>query len=469
MHRRGRIGGGALALLAALALLCVSGAQAAVQNASVVICDNSCLFATGTTGVAGDDPGFFVKFKVPAGFDGASDWVAIDASTLAPTTRFSSNKFDYQISFGSATHAVLGSANVFQNAQRVVLFPGNSSLTVPPDGEMAVQLGGPTKPGAVRNPTVVGNSYRFSVETNKDSAAQTSTFTIVPDAPANLSWFSGAGQSAEVGSAFSDPVSVRLTDQWGNPISGQQVTFSAPASGPRGSFDPASASTDSAGLASTIATAGQLAGPWELTASGPNGVTAKTTMVNVVGPPAWVAVALDPPRLIADGVSSGTAEATIIDLFGNPLPGREVSVSTDGDERLGPVTDLGDGRYSATVTAGTTPGDSTITFKDEASGLSGQATLVGDPDLKAPRVKLLEAPKRVVRRPRVRLRFSSNAPDLAGFQCKLDKRPFKACRSPKRYRLKRGNHRIRVRAVDLAGNRGKAKTVRVKRVKRVKR
>jgi hypothetical protein len=39
------------------------------------------------------------------------------------------------------------------------------------------------------------------------------------------------------------------------------------------------------------------------------------------------------------------------------------------------------------------------------------------------------------------------------FQCKLDRKPFKTCRSPKKYtRLKPGRHVFKVRAIDAAGN-----------------
>lgn len=465
MNRRRRIGKAALVLLGALAFW-QGSAQAAVQNASMAFCNTSCIFATGTTGVAGDGPGFFVKFTVPNGFNGATHSITIDATNLAPGTRFPSSRFDYIIHFDQGAYTVLGSASLSNNAQRVVLTPANDLLNVPAGGQMAIAIGGPTKPGAALNPTVAMEGYRFLVSTTNDSAAATTTFTIVPDEPAAMAWYRGAEQATQVGTPFPSIVSVRLMDQFGNPIAGEQITFSGPDSEPRGIISPAGGTTSSAGITSTAVTAGQVAGSWELTASGPNDVTAKTTMVNLAGPPDQVTVELDPPTLVADGASRSTAEATVTDAFGNPLAGREVAAEIDGDQHIGPVTDLGDGRYSAEITASTTPGDATITFTDMESGLNGQATLTIDPDLEAPRVKLLKKPKRVVRAARVELRFASDASDLAGFECKLDKRPFKPCASPKRYRVKRGRHAVSVRAVDFVGNKGKPKTVRFRRSKR---
>jgi len=51
-----------------------------------------------------------------------------------------------------------------------------------------------------------------------------------------------------------------------------------------------------------------------------------------------------------------------------------------------------------------------------------------------------------------RFTFSSNEPGST-FQCKLDKRKFKSCKSPKKYKdLSAGKHKFKVRAVDASGN-----------------
>jgi hypothetical protein len=52
---------------------------------------------------------------------------------------------------------------------------------------------------------------------------------------------------------------------------------------------------------------------------------------------------------------------------------------------------------------------------------------------------------------RVRFRFSSDEVG-ATFLCRLDKRPFKPCTSPKRLRVRIGRHTFSVAAVDAAGN-----------------
>lgn len=68
-----------------------------------------------------------------------------------------------------------------------------------------------------------------------------------------------------------------------------------------------------------------------------------------------------------------------------------------------------------------------------------------------PRARITKHPRRRVRtkgkRSRVRLRFRSKLPD-ASFECRLDRRGWRPCVSPKRYRVKRGRHRFRVRALN---------------------
>ena len=80
-------------------------------------------------------------------------------------------------------------------------------------------------------------------------------------------------------------------------------------------------------------------------------------------------LAVDPTRVDADGSSTATATATVLDGFDNPLPGQTVTFTADDpDVTVGDVTDEGDGTYSATVTASTTAHEVTLT------ATSGEAT-----------------------------------------------------------------------------------------------
>jgi Ca2+-binding RTX toxin-like protein len=78
------------------------------------------------------------------------------------------------------------------------------------------------------------------------------------------------------------------------------------------------------------------------------------------------------------------------------------------------------------------------------------------PDRVAPRTTVLREPERLLftraRLRRVVFAFASNESGST-FRCKLDRAPFRPCRSPRAYRLGPGRHAFRVFAVDRAGNR----------------
>lgn len=74
------------------------------------------------------------------------------------------------------------------------------------------------------------------------------------------------------------------------------------------------------------------------------------------------------------------------------------------------------------------------------------------PDTKAPQTEILKGPKGKVAKSTVRFKFRSSEKG-SSFRCKLDRGPYRVCKSPKRYKnLKPGKHVFKVRAVDRAGN-----------------
>ncbi len=77
------------------------------------------------------------------------------------------------------------------------------------------------------------------------------------------------------------------------------------------------------------------------------------------------------------------------------------------------------------------------------------------PDTTPPETVITKHPKkrRLIGGTRAKARFAFTSSEAgSSFQCKLDRRPWKACVSPKRYKVKLGKHRFRVRATDAAGN-----------------
>jgi hypothetical protein len=72
-------------------------------------------------------------------------------------------------------------------------------------------------------------------------------------------------------------------------------------------------------------------------------------------------------------------------------------------------------------------------------------------DTKAPGTTITKRPAKRLFKPRVKFKFVATEPG-ARFQCMLDNGPWRTCRSPFRYPVKVGKHRLLVRAVDAAGN-----------------
>jgi len=105
-----------------------------------------------------------------------------------------------------------------------------------------------------------------------------------------------------------------------------------------------------------------------------------------------------------------------------------------------PASDLADGSYTFRVRATDPAGNSTT------------ATRSFTVDTRVPNTKITGGPKAVTTKRSARFKFKSSEPG-SSFKCKLDRRRFKPCKSPKTYRhLKRGKHAFKVRAIDRAGN-----------------
>ncbi|HEY2715602.1 MAG TPA: calcium-binding protein [Solirubrobacterales bacterium] len=84
------------------------------------------------------------------------------------------------------------------------------------------------------------------------------------------------------------------------------------------------------------------------------------------------------------------------------------------------------------------------------------------PDRKPPRTKLLRHPAKLLRvaplqRKLVAFRFAAS--EKSSFRCKLDRKPYAACRSPRQYRVAVGRHLFRLFAIDAAGNRDRTPAV----------
>jgi hypothetical protein len=91
-------------------------------------------------------------------------------------------------------------------------------------------------------------------------------------------------------------------------------------------------------------------------------------------------------------------------------------------------------------------GDSLHHNSEGASSLSVSAKNAAGP----PNTTIKKKPRAKSASPLATFSFSSDQPG-SSFRCKLDKGPFKPCRSPFKHKVKRGRHSFHVRAVNAAG------------------
>ena len=107
-------------------------------------------------------------------------------------------------------------------------------------------------------------------------------------------------------------------------------------------------------------------------------VSGTATLTQTAGPAATVTVVVSPAVIVADGISTATATATVEDAQGHLLPAQSVSFrSTDPGQFFGQVSDNGNGTYSVEVRSSTTVGSATVTATDSSvsPAVSGQGPL----------------------------------------------------------------------------------------------
>ncbi len=265
--------------------------------------------------------------------------------------------------------------------------------------------------------------------------------------------------------ASTTEATVSVADSEGNPVPGDHLAFSSTDPGER-----ISAVTDHGdGTYSAQITSSTSAGTPTLTAidtSVSPPVSGDATLTQTPGSATQVFVSLSPPSIIADASSTSTAIARVSDANGNPIAGADVAFSsTDPGERIGAVTDHGDGAYSAQITSSTAAGTPIITAEDSSvtPDIKGSAVLeqtASAANITAPLVTFTRRPPRRSRDRTPTFRFSSSQPGST-FSCKIDRGPFRPCTSPDHLaKLAIGNHTFSVRADGSNGSVGTAAVYR---------
>ncbi|MBI3948176.1 MAG: M6 family metalloprotease domain-containing protein [Armatimonadetes bacterium] len=191
--------------------------------------------------------------------------------------------------------------------------------------------------------------------------------TLTPGASANVAVSATVTQLPADGASTSTLTAV-VTDARGNKVAdGTVVGFAVD----RGAVSPAAAPT-SGGQASVTFTAGRVSGPVNITATA-GSATGTLKIWLIPGPPASISVVPAQTSATADGASTVSITATVLDASGGPVAdGTVVSLSVNNGG-ITPSAATADGKVTVTYTAGTTVG--TVTVTATAGAASGTATL----------------------------------------------------------------------------------------------
>jgi hypothetical protein len=228
---------------------------------------------------------------------------------------------------------------------------------------------------AVANP-VAGN---YDVVASVGGVAVPASFHLTNTAgpPSQVVAMGGAIQSTEVGTAFADPLVVRVSDSGGNPVADVAVEFSAPASGAGATITPPSAITDANGEARVDATANTVAGSYAVAADVAGVATgAEFQLTNTAGPPAEIAISGgDDQSAVVNTPFASPLSVLVSDAFGNPVGNVDVEfagpASGASASLSGNLTTGADGIAEVIATANSAVGSYVVTASVASIGGSG--------------------------------------------------------------------------------------------------
>ncbi len=187
---------------------------------------------------------------------------------------------------------------------------------------------------------------------------------------------SGSGQSAPVSTAFGSPLVAKVTDTYGNAVSGVSVTFGAPSSGASATFAACAsnphgyscvATTGTNGQAtSSVFTANAIAGGYSISASAPGTNTVTFSETNTATVATAIAVYSGNNQSATVATSFGNALVAQVTASGNPIAGVSVTFSA-------PTTGAS-GTFFAPCSGGNNATFTTCTVTSGAGGLAVSST-----------------------------------------------------------------------------------------------
>jgi len=211
--------------------------------------------------------------------------------------------------------------------------------------------------------------YTLTFDAAGDSAT-TASF-VVTAASANSVSVDTQPQDTTAGQSIGGSPAAKVTDEFGNPVSGVDVSVTASGPGSIAS-GTTTVSTDASGVASFGNIVIETAGDYTLTFDATGVSTTVDSAQFTVSAASANSVSVDtqPQDTTAGNTIGGSPAAKVIDEFGNPVSGVDVSVSASGgslDSGTTPVSTDSNGVAAFGDLVIETAGDYTLTF--DASGV----------------------------------------------------------------------------------------------------
>lgn len=179
----------------------------------------------------------------------------------------------------------------------------------------------------------VAGTYQVQASAPLISAASTASFTLTNRAGSATTITTapnGTPQSTRINFVFTEALRVTLADQFGNPVEGVTITYTAPSSGQSAQLSNTTNVTDAKGQAAITATANSIAGSYAVTASATGVGQATFNLTNSAGPPATLQIISGNAQVVSVGSIFAPLVVAIRDGSGNPIPGQTVTFAAPG-------------------------------------------------------------------------------------------------------------------------------------------
>lgn len=239
------------------------------------------------------------------------------------------------------------------------------TFTMPGSGASASVVPNPAVTGAnglaqvVTTANTLPGTYTVSAVVSGVATPFTFNLTNVAGAAASVGDLSGSGQGAVTNTPFTAPLGLQALDKFGNPVSGAQVTFTAPTEGASAAVGSAVVTTGVDGYASTGAVANGIAGGYQIDVGLVGvGTVASFDLINMLDPSITPSNPNGPGQNASiDALYSCALLARIVNADGVPQPDLAVQFSAPSSGA------------SATLSDGVSNGIS-IETKTDADGLA---------------------------------------------------------------------------------------------------